>query len=445
MIQIYANYFWLWGMEISDPNAQYSSDADTSCPIGIWGAPSMYRGCHIINNYIHDVSSDFVFRNGMCSYGDLQTTIYGNIVFGEGHNIYVQNDYEAGGYKYVVNNMFMDVRGGSDYVETPSGDSVKFFNVHAYVESATHGMGKLSGMYFENNIIKDGRFLVGSDYEPDHHHVVNRNYFSNARCQVGYSVPAQAIVSNNKLVWSPLQLEHTWGTGETQYASWQTEQTAITGNMVICPENTTDLDYAQHIRFGTDAFTGSGIQQSTSIRPDDDVDENMYSSEFSMYFSVEGDTANGGETEWKDLSESHGNGFDTNGIFTYEVAAITANVIPNDYDSSMFYIAIFRLSFSTPLVHLDLCTYMSEEPWQSYVVSHYRDLYGEETSGSTGDCSEVEINMGTSKFEAYVLKLNESSYIPHGSSSPQPSAAHPLSIPSLFLALTCYLLFLLCL
>src|SRR5262249_36219971 len=155
VIHANAAFNWFWGLEITDPDG-----------IAAGGGVEMLKpGIHLINNVIHDKFGNVGVGAWQQGKGHI---LYGNIIYHQipnsnnPHNLYIQNDYQSFGYKYVVNNMILDANDA-----TPNT-----YNVHGYTEK-----GLITGLYFESNIIKNGKFLIGGYNLPAENEVVRKNYF----------------------------------------------------------------------------------------------------------------------------------------------------------------------------------------------------------------------------------------------------------------------------
>lgn len=378
-VDIYANYVWVWGIEVFD----VAATAAGGCPIGIWGtAPSYYTGVRIINSVFQNASSVTVNRNGVCSYGDLGTVLYGNIQYhSKAHGLYIQNDFAAGGIKYVVNNIW-----------SSEDDD---FAVHAYCESATHGMGQLSGLWFVQNVILGRRFLLGGAFPVETNNNVQGNVFGGARLQVGYGRPSQALVQGNFLGWAYLQMEYIWGSGGSLSTPLATR---VTGNTIVQAD---DFQFGgKQLSVAAKNWNGASTADAPSFRIGDEFDNNSYAlPQFRANLRVNSVTSNlQTQTQWKQLT-----GFDTNSAFDIAVVPSKVFLFPNEYDLTRAHVAVFHfLAPAANAVTIDLCCYSGAGSWSLF---HYKSPYGPAiASGTSANCATASVTIST-RNEAYLLTV----------------------------------------
>jgi hypothetical protein len=312
--QIKAAYNWIWGLEITDPQKSANFDAGVSI-----SAP----GARIINNVIHD----HLDKNGIGAWNEgTGQVIYGNTIYANGkgphhpHNLYVQNDFRVHGYKYIINNILMD-----------SADvCADCFNVHGYTKE-----GQVSGLFLENNTIKNGRFLIGGYGMPADREIVRKNNFYNCLVQFGYRRPFQVDFEDNYLARSGLSVGFFWGEGETQFS--QSAPNVFTGNQIILPSEL-------HIAFATSAYLSTGrCEGCPMIRKNDVFNQNQYSEPFHASFFAGGKNLGPiGFNEWKSATASAGNGFDTDSSVIPAPKQNKVVVIPNAYDPTRLHIIVFN-------------------------------------------------------------------------------------------------------
>jgi hypothetical protein len=301
---------WIWGMEFTATK----DNPGTGGPIFLF-AP----GIHIINNIIHDKSGTGI---NAWNYGPGQV-IYGNIIYrqesktGNPHNVYTQNDFYKNGYKYFVNNMFLDPQEGA-------------FNFHAYTKS-----GLVSGYHVEKNIFANGPFLIGGFNKPADREVVLDNNFYNVALHFGYQRPAQARFENNYVARSKLYMEWYWGAGETKYE--QTAPNIIVGNEIVQPVNRT-------FRFRTAANLSSGSCEGCArIRPADVFNNNKYSTPFTASFYAGGKKLETVKLDaWRKATAEAGNAFDTNSSQIENPKGTKVVLIPNEYEPGRAHLAVYN-------------------------------------------------------------------------------------------------------
>lgn len=311
-IQVRGAYNWIWGLEITDPDG-ISKEAG----ITLFGP-----GMRAINNVIHNQAGKGGINAWSLGSGQV---IYGNIVYGNGaesggHNLYVQNDFAAFGYKYILNNMFLD-----------SADvCAKCFNVHAYAKE-----GALSGLYLEKNIIKNGRFLIGGYGDPADRGIVKENYFYKSRVQFGYRRPVQVEFEKNYLARSSLLVKYFWGAGEIKYK--QTAPNVFRTNQILLPPG-------PHIEFTTSAYSATGrCEGCPAIRSEDIFDENLYSEPFqATFFANNNNLRSVNFAQWKSATADAGNSFDVKSKVIQPPLMNKVVVLPNAYEPGRIYIAVFN-------------------------------------------------------------------------------------------------------
>jgi hypothetical protein len=350
-IDIKGAYNWVWGLEFTDPKGTSQDPAITLSGAGI----------RLINNVIHHKLGNSGINSFNLGSGQV---IYGNIVYWNGtphaeggaHNLYVQNDFNKFGRKYIVNNMFLDA---SDVCDA-------CYNVHAYAQQ-----GPLSGLYFEKNIIKDGRFLIGGFGDPVQQTVVKENYFFKSGVQLGYRRPVQADFEDNYLGRSELDIRYFWGAGETKYP--QASANIFRHNQILFPNG-------PHMQFMTSAFLSSGrCEGCPSIRRDDIFDENQYSAPFQASFFANNQNLGGVNfEEWKKAAAEAGNAFDARSSLISSPLQNKVVTIANSYEPSRTYIVIYNWEKRTNVI-LDVSgfvparasykIYDAEKPFSSPLIS----------------------------------------------------------------------------
>lgn len=369
-ITVYADYNWLWGLDISDPNGLVNLTS-----VGLY-AP----GIRLINNYIHDKP----YHNGVGAwdYGAGQV-LYGNIIrhngyasTGHPHNIYIQNDFAKYGYKYVVNNIVME----------EACDGCPIFQGYA------EGDAVVTGLHVERNIFAQGTVLFGGFGIPSDRHIVRQNHFYDAKVQFGYRRPSQAEFTSNQLYRSRLFAEWFWGAGEVLYS--QTAPNVFTGNTILAPSDT-------HVRLRTSAyFADNRYEGIPALQPTDTFNNNTYSSPFNASFYANGQEISGATfDQWKAATLAAGNAFDTNSQVIAMPTAPQVTIIPNEYEPGRANISIFNFSKAAQ-VAVDLASVVAQG--SSFTIYNAQNMFG--TPVATGKyAGPVNINMAGQEFGAFVV------------------------------------------
>lgn len=307
-IEISGAYVWLWGLEISDIGKTSSMDS---------GVRLLAQGIHLINNVMHHAKGNGI---GAWNFGPGQV-IYGNIVYQNGaHNIYSQNDFTANGYKYVVDNVFLD----------QSSVCSGCYLFHAYGTNVP-----VTGYHLERNVFRNGKFLMGGYGVPADREVIQQNYFYNAPARIGWRRPTQVQFLNNYLGRSDIISHYFWGVGETKYT--QTAPNVYTGNEVIRPQG-------RHMWLQTSAYLATGRCEGCSkIQTTDTVNNNKYSSPFLGWLNANYTflpTLN--FTQWKSSTAAAGKALDVNSI---EIPAPTTSkvvLLKNDYEPARGNLVVYN-------------------------------------------------------------------------------------------------------
>ncbi|HEC22759.1 MAG TPA: hypothetical protein ENI95_07570 [Chloroflexi bacterium] len=375
---ITADHNWLWGLEITDPE-QVRPGA---------GVTLQAAGVHLINNYVHHVRG----YNGIEAWNEGPgQVIYGNIVYLNGydpgwledgsrqahpHNIYTQNRFADNGYKYFVNNLILDSGLVCD----------DCFNFHAYTED-----GYVSGFHLENNVIANGRVLIGGFNEPSDNHRVIGNRFYNSNVQFGYRRPTQAWFISNHLFRSMLSIEWFWGAGETRFT--QTAPNIFLSNTILAPEDV-------HIRFRTSAYLEDGRNEGgPAIQPTDIFGRNIYSEPFSAYFYANGQEAVLDFEGWQAATREAGNPFDGDSEVVPLPTETEIFLLPNEYEEGRAHLVIYNWG-NEASVAVDLSSVLPSGA--SFAIYRARDLYGTpEVSGTYS--GPVSVSVEGEEFATFVV------------------------------------------
>lgn len=321
-VDILGSYVWVWGLEISDLNKHSSVDS---------GVRLLAPGVHLINNVIHHAKGNGI---GAWQHGPGHV-IYGNIVYQNGppgHNIYGQNDFVKDGYKYIVDNMWLD--------QSMVCDDCLIFNLYAT-------NAKVTGFHVERNIFRNQKFNVGGYGVPADRHVIKNNYFYNVGVRIGWRRPTQVQFLNNYLARSDLISQYFWGTGETIYN--QTAPNVYTGNEIILPIQ------QRHIRLQTSAYMATGrCEGCPKIQTTDTVNNNKFAPSFRGWLNAN-NTFNYDLklSEWRTATAAAGKALDMNSVEIPVPTTPKVVLLKNDYDPTRGHLVIFNWG-KIPNVTVDL-------------------------------------------------------------------------------------------
>lgn len=374
-IEIRGAYNWVWGLEINDLQGLVSFAQQDS------GVRMLAAGVHVINNVIHHQPD----KNGIGAWnkGPGQV-VYGNIVYDNGqgpnhpHNIYTQNDFSKFGYKYIVNNMFLDSASVCN----------QCFNVNAYTTNTS-----ISGLHFERNIIKNGRFLVGGYGTPAANEVVIENYFYDTQAQFGFRRPAQVEFRNNYLARATLNLNHFWGLGETRFR--QTAPNVITGNEIVLPRG-------NHVDLRTSAYFATvRLEGDPKLQPTDVFNNNKYSSPFrASLFANKVDLGRVTFAQWRTATAAAGNAFDTLSTVSPRPHNVKIVLLPNEYDRGRAHLVIYNWD-KRPNVSVDLSSIVSNG--QSFEVLKAKEAFGVPVQSGIYN-GPVSIPIQKQEFGVYLIR-----------------------------------------
>ena len=352
-IDVRGDETWVWGLEITDPNGTSS----------ISGITLNARGGHAINNVVHHTRGGNLFA--AWNVGPRQV-VYGNVAYGDigAHRLYTQNDFDLYGYKYIVQNVFMDGIGSDKCYSPDPTNPFNCSNLHAYAEG-----NAVTGFHVENNIFDTGSFLIGGFGVPTQDNVIIRNYLYSTGMQLGYRRPAQAEIKSNYLVASTIDHRYFWGAGEVQYP--QHKPNVCTNNEIHLPPSG-----RPHIQFRTSAYTSIGIRQDgvPKIQATDTFNNNKYSGTFSAsFFADNKNLGNLAFDPWKAATQAAGNAFDTASQIVPVPTTNKIVVIPNEYESGRGHIAVYNHQNSSS-VSVNLSSFVA--PGASYKITKARDPFG---------------------------------------------------------------------
>lgn len=374
-------YTWVWGLEVTDP--------DAGGPVGESG--SLHAGApgvHFINNIVHDT-----WHVGI---GGWQTgpdhVYYGNILWKVGQHpvdrqraypIYTQSDHAKHGFKYIVSNVFLDT------VTDVGGPG---FNFHAYTQG-----GQLTGFHLEKNVSRDGHFLIGGKNEASVHIRVIENYFYKSAVQLGYRRPIQAEFRNNYLGRSALQARQFYGKNAGTGVKPSEDKpgpNVYTGNTIVFPEGL-------HVMCLTAGYVSGNRQEGTTLLdPADAWDGNAYSAPFRGMLRAGGKDVQAGDlAAWRAATHNAGKAFDAR---SQEIAGTPPNkavLIPNDYESGRGHLIVYNWDKSRA-IKADLSRVLS--PGTPYKVVRAKDPFGAPVTSGTYS-GPVPVPMEAQEFEVFLV------------------------------------------
>jgi hypothetical protein len=374
-VEVGGAYNWLWGFEIVDPRL-------TDHPVQARGP-----GVHLINNVIHNAGGGI---GGWATGPD--HVYYGNIVYGVGGDVdpperrtnyptYTQNDFDRHGYKYFVQNMFLE---GRPY--NPN------FNFHGYTEG-----GFVSGFHLVGNIMANGRFLIGGLNEPHHHQIVEGNYFYNTPLvQFGYRRPIQFEFRGNYLGRSTLSVPFLWGvgvgTGERAFV--KPRPSVVTGNTIVHPPGA-------HVSVRTSAYVGEARPDGeVPIDPKDRIDENTYSEPFRGELHAAGKQAALDLEGWRRESAAAGSAFDAAARLIPPPTEPLVAAMANEYEPGRGHVVVFNWG-KAAAVSADLSSIVA--PRAGFQVHHARKSFEAPVVQGRYE-GPVELPMDGAEFDAFLVR-----------------------------------------
>ena len=388
-IKLYGDYTWVWGLEVTD-----IGKIEGAGGIGFYGT-----GVRAINNVIHDLwGGGNTIDTPNVSSGQVA---YGNILYGgtdtppleqRSHLVYPQNSFSEYGYKYFVNNMFLDPpKNACNLVEDENGNVIgaqDCFAFHAYSTSAL-----IQGMNVQKNIFSNGRMLIGGFGLPADREVLKNNFFYNSSPQFGYRRPTQIECRENYIGKGSLNAQWWWGEGEVQYS--QAAPNIFSGNEVY-----SENGHAADIR--TSAYTVNGREEGPpAIQKSDAVDNNKYSSPFSASLFASGaNTSASSLTNWQNTSSAAGNQFDAHSEVVTFPNDDKVFIVPNEYENDRGHIAVYNWDNSAS-VSADLSSVL--ENGDNYYIYDAKDAFGAPRASGVYSGGSVSIPTGGAEFLALLV------------------------------------------
>jgi hypothetical protein len=306
-------YVWLWGVEVSDFGKTSAVDS---------GVRLIAPGTHLINSVVHHAKG-----NGIGAWpGGTGSVTYGNIVYENGspagHNVYAQNTYTISGYKYFVDNMFLDNQNICDGC----------FNFHGYGTNAP-----VTGFHIERNMFRNGKFLVGGYGVPADKEVIKQNYFYNGRINIGWRRPTQVQFLNNYLGRIDFHNEYFWGVGEKVYT--QSGPNVYTGNEIY-------NQIERSVWIQTSIYTAVNVRCDgcTKLQTTDTFDNNKYSTPFTGWLRANNTFQSylKGLPAWRSATAAVGKTLDANSVEVPPPTTAKIILLKNDYDPNRANLIIYN-------------------------------------------------------------------------------------------------------
>ena len=458
------DYLWLWGLEFSAPNYQHVEGTD--------GSAIMTRkaGAHIINNYIHD-------NQAMIGIGGWNNgpdhVYYGNILHSNGRNspfiigigpdglgwtcrfrnphaIYTQHDFKAFGYKYIVNNMFLDqntVNYSSDPLPSEAdalcpaekmvqaradlgGPCRACVAFHAY-----HTNNHTSGFYMKYNVIDNGGVLIGGERgsmgtdditQPANNSLLEENFFYKSSVALGYKKIGQFRFSRNTLINTKLQAQQFWGAGEAVYVSdpaqnprchqgrcsYKDEPNVFTDNRLFRTDSGTQL------YFTTGAYTtpanSRDITQGVNIDPADVFNRNVYapSINFNWMEGLPGGAWIHSLSDWQARTEALGKRFDADGTVVPLPSEPRLTVIRNDYDPHVAALIVENWTGAASVAVPGSLLSGILAPSSRVDVHPVRALHQAPVVSTTFDGGDLSLPLSSGEFQQFLIIGNPSAIVP---------------------------------
>lgn len=315
------------------------------------GTELFCNNCGLINNFIHGINGQVGL---LATSSGVNQVIYGNL-FGKNisvsnnpHNMYIQNDYDTYGWKYVVGNYSFDA-------EEVTGMT---FTFHGYTEG-----GQVEGMHVEDNIFEDGRFLIGGTNPNNKKEFVKNNSFYDVGFSIGYSYEAPSQVEDNYFGRSSVKLERVPGEG-TSFSEIQT----FTGNTIVYPPANKMIVLKTSI---------GNVQGVAEIDNTTVWNNNLYiNPTWGSTLGAEGmfhccDTSYTGH--WLPNTAARGGvNFDTNSTFSTAPATNRVLLRPNAYDDTRALLEVFNWTGATSLEYSQeggFEVFNAKDPFGTAIVS----------------------------------------------------------------------------
>lgn len=374
-------YNWVWGLEVTDP--------DAGGPVGPSGSlHAGAAGTHLINNVVHNTWH--------CGIGGWQAgpdhVYYGNIIWKVGQHkdeklrcypIYTQNDFATDGYKYIVPNLFLD---------TATDVGGPGFNFHAYTQR-----GNLTGFHVEKNVSRDGLFLIGGSGAAHASARLVENYFYKSSPTLGYHRAIQVEFRDNYLGRSAIMAKQFYAqnTGEVPGGDRKPASNVFTNNTVVFPDG-------PHVMVLTAGFAGAErVEASLRLDPADTFDGNTYSAPFQGFLRAEGKDATCYDlATWTAATAGAGKAFDAGSREVGPPPADKVALIPNDYEPGRGHLVIYNWG-KADAVEVDLS--LVAGAGAAFVVHKAKEPYGPAVASGTAR-GKVSVPMNESEMEVFLVR-----------------------------------------
>lgn len=275
-------------------------------------------GATIINNFLPWNTFPAGTAQGVSAFNGSTPNhiVYGNIMYNRRHSLYIQNDWDTNGLKYIVGNMML---------EAGDNGTGNRFHFHGYTQSS-----RVSGMYIRKNIYKSNKSILGidsgaeTDTQVDYENTLAENCFYKSSFQMGNNRPIDFVCNGNYF-------------GKSVFLTERSDLIQVENNLFMPdPDNS---DYMFKFR--------TGESNIPAIEPGTIWDNNEYYGDFKGSYASDG-VFHAGVTSfasWKTHALNIGG-------FTFDAASThTAGLPPdevfqfqNDYRPEITYAIVYNWS-----------------------------------------------------------------------------------------------------
>lgn len=354
---------WFWGLELT----------------GSSGIEARSAGTHVINCVIHDVAN--------CGIGGWDAGVnhvyYGNVVSGVSYcyPIYTQNRFATAGWKYIVQNYFLDA--------LTNGGSANY-NLHAYAEQ-----GFLSGFHMEKNVSSNGRWLLGGYNEPVNTCVIRSNYFYKSSPQLGYQRAAQVEFSGNYLGLSGLSDQWLWTVDSASPQYLKPLPNKFLGNTIYTGGLVPFVDMISA------AYTPFQNRAVPPLDPSDSFNFNVYlgSGTWNLWARGKNVTASN-LSAWRRNTSKAGASFDTGSQSLPAPTGVKAFVDANEYEVGRGNIVVYNWPRASQ-VAVDVS---AVGLGSTFTVRNPKDFFGLPVASGTYTGAPIQIPIaGNAEFAVFVI------------------------------------------
>jgi hypothetical protein len=308
---------WLWGMEtigsVTDqPNVTMNA-----------------AGIHLINCVLRDNRTHIAIGSWQWP----RQVVYGNIAYNTAYGIYGQNDYRMDGYKYVVDNIMVDmVPPGS-----PGSAFDKAYVAHLYSENA-----KVTGFYLFRNVFRGSNFAILAR-SPTFENVVRENYFHSTSIGIGgdatFYAPTQVEFVDNYVVDGDLKFQRFWGVSDGSGPS-KPRPNVVKGNHIYRLES----PYQSYVVYlNTAGYLSGAMPDRVALQGTDLFDNNTFGSGFLGALHANGrSTSSLTLLDWRTATANAGNSFDRNSIVVPLPTQNKVVLLPNEYELGRAHLVVYK-------------------------------------------------------------------------------------------------------